>query len=174
MSIHLQKMRIIHTTSTTADAGTDSRVDLRFFIDPQGLSTYPHKGWRTIELDSARDDRVRGRTDTYEIDLTEGTIGMALSGTPVPRGIAFPTFARVRCAAFFLKIDGSDWWQAQSYRVEGLFKEMRSVPGTIDSFAVVDRGWLLMSERNDPLDMSTDTSEGVTWHHIIIDGALPA
>jgi len=45
MSVHLQKVRVTHTTSTREHAGTDDRVDLRFFIDPNAWSTYPHKGW---------------------------------------------------------------------------------------------------------------------------------
>ena len=80
----------------------------------------------------------------------------------------------MRCAAWFLTISGSDWWQALSYRFEGLFKEMRFIPGTIDTYEVVDLGWLVMSERTSSLDMSTDSSEGVGWHHIILDGPLPA
>jgi hypothetical protein len=174
MSVHLQRIRVTHTTSRQSDAGTDDRVDLRLFIDPHPWTTYPFKGWRSLELDSSRDDRQRGATESYELDLTEGSLGISVSGTTVPRGIAFSGFARVRCAAWFLTINGSDWWQALSYRFEGLFKEMRFIPGTIDAYEVVDLGWLVMSERSSPLDMSTDSSEGVGWHHIIIDGPLPA
>ena len=174
MSVHLQKVRVTHTTSTREHAGTDDRVDLRFFIDPNAWSTYPHKGWRDFKLDSSRDDRQRGAKETYELDLTIGDIGISVSGVIVPRGIAFPSFARVRSAALFLRIKGSDWWQARNYRVEGLFKELRPVPGTIDSFEIVDHGWLVMTERTTVLEMSTDSSEGVTWHHLIIDGPLPA
>jgi hypothetical protein len=174
MSVHLQKIRVTHTTSTRKDAGTDARVDLRLFIDPNALQTYPNNGWRDFTLDSSRDDRQRGATETYEIDFTTGRIGASVSGVAVPRGVAFPSFMHARAAVMFLKIYGADWWQAQNYRVEGLFQEMRYVAGTIDSFQVVDHGWLLMAERNAPLDMSTDASEGVTWHHVVIDGALPA
>jgi hypothetical protein len=173
MSIHLQQLQITHTTANVSDAGTDDTVDLRFFIDPHSLMTYPFKGWRTIKLDSSRDDRKRGVTESYSIDLTSGDIGISVSGTSVPRGIAFDSFARVRSAAFFLVIRGSDWWRAQNYRVLGLFKELRFIGGTIDSFEVVDHGLLAMSMRSTPLDMSTDSSEGVTWHHLVIDGALP-
>ena len=174
MSVHLQKIRVTHTTSTRNNAGTDDRVDLRIFIDPDALTTFASQGWRDFELDSARDDRQRGATDTYELDLTTGSIGMSWGGTAVPRGIAFPSFASVRSAALFLKTSGSDWWQLQSYRIEGLFKEMPYVPGTIDSFSVTDHGWLVMAERNTPLEMSADSSEGVSWHHVIVDGRLPA
>ena len=173
MSIHLQQMRVTHTTANISDAGTDDRVDLQFFIDPHPRTSYPFRGWRTIKLDSARDDRKRGVTESYPIDFTEGNIGINVSGTNVPRGIAFESFARVRCAAFFLVIRGSDWWRAQNYRVEGHFEEMRFIPGSIDSSEIVDHGWLEMSVRSLPLDMSTDSSEGVAWHHLIIDGALP-
>jgi len=174
MSIHLQRLRVTHTTATRRYADTDDAVDLRFFIDPHAFTTYPYKGWRAVELDSARNDRQQGQTDTYEIALTEGDIGMSVSGTTVPRGIAFENFAKVRSAVFFLKIRGDDWWVLSSYRLQGLFQELRYVPGTIDSFQVIDHGWLVMAERSSEISMSTDASEGAAWHHIIIDGPLPA
>ena len=85
MSVHLQRIRVTHTTSRQSDAGTDNRVDLRFFIDPHPWTTYPFKGWRSLQLDLSRDDRQRGATESYELDLTEGSLGISVSGTIVPR-----------------------------------------------------------------------------------------
>ena len=89
--------------------------------------------------------------------------------TTVSRGIAFPSFAQVRKLLFSLKIGGSDWWQPESYQMEGSFQELRLAPGTINSSEVVDHGWLVMAQQDNPLDMSTDSSEGGTWHHLLID-----
>jgi hypothetical protein len=136
------------------------------------MTTFPTKGWNRLNLDHRWDDREQGRTEMYEVDFQEGDIGINISGTNVPRGIAFNDFNHARTASFWLRMKGDDWWKIDHYNLLGYFKELRHVPGTIDSFQTIDHGWLLMARRDGDVDMSTDPSEGKTWHFIDLNGTF--
>lgn len=124
MSIHLQRVRLFATTKDERDAGTDSGVDLWFYATKHSLTTYPTKGWNHQELDHSWDDRERGRTEMYEVDFQGGDLGMSLSGTPVPRGIAFNDLNHARTGMFWLQMKGDDWWKIDHYYLLGYFKEL--------------------------------------------------
>jgi len=172
MSVHLQKIRLFATTKDLPDAGTDSGVELWFYVNSNPWTTFPNKGWNRTNLDHPWDDRERGRTEMYEIDFQVGNIGVSVSGTPVPKGIAYSDFTNARTGSFWLKMKGNDWWKIDHYYLLGYFKELRHVPGTIDSFQTIDHGWLLMARRDGDVDMSTDPTEGKTWHLIELNGTF--
>lgn len=172
MSVHLQKIRYIATTKDQPDAGTDSGVELWFYVNSDPWTTFPTKGWNQQDLDHSWNDRERGRTEMYEVDFQGGDIQLNLSGTPVPKGIGFQDFTHSRTGSFWLRMKGSDWWRIDHYYLIGYFKELRHVPGTIDSFQTIDHGWLLMARRDGDVDMSTDPSEGKTWHFIELNGTF--
>jgi hypothetical protein len=175
MSIHLQKMRLYATTKDQNNAGTDDGVDLWMYIDPHSLTTFPlqkpPERWLIQKLDHDNyNDRERGRTDSYDVDFQGGDLGMALSGTSVPRGIAFNDWVAARSFPIFLRMKGNDWWRIDSYSLLGYFQELSYVPGTIDSFKVINHYWRLMAQQSEDIDMSTDPSEGTKWHHIQLNG----
>lgn len=154
MSIHLQKVRLFVTTSNRSSSGTDSDVFFYFYVPDGSFTTYPDKGWRSVEIDNPGDDRERGDTDLYEVDFTIGDIGVNISGTNVPRGIGYANFVDVHGSSFWLRMGGSDMWRANHYHLLGYFKELRYVPGTIDSFAEHDLGWRLMASRDNDFTMN--------------------
>ena len=165
MTVYLQKLRLTHTTANQRYADTDSGVYLDLFIDPSDSSTYPYSGWKSFLLDSSRDDRERGVEETYEIDFTLETTGVSesIGGTIVPNGIRFSNLTDVNTLVAFLRIRGADWWLVKDYKLEGQFKEVAYFPGPI-----VDHEWLTLSLNSYPINLSTDKSEGVSTHHIII------
>jgi hypothetical protein len=172
MSVHLQQIRFFATTKDQPEAGTDSGVEFWFYVNDHSLTTFPTSGWNRQVLDHPWDDREKGRTELYEIDFKAGDTAISLSGTTVPRGIAFNDFTHARTASFTLRMRGDDWWRIDHYYLLGHFKELRHVPGTIDSFETINHGWLLMSRRDADVDMSTDPTEGMAWHFIDLNGTF--
>ena len=172
MSVHLQKIRFFATTKDVKNAGTDSGVEMWYYVKYHPWTTYPNLGWNAKNLNHRWNDRERGRTEMYEIDFQGGNIGKNVSGTPVPKGIAFNDFSHARTATFWLKMKGRDWWKINHYYLMGYFRELRHVPGTIDMFEIKDHGWLLMARRDGDVDMSKDPSEGKTWHLIDLNGTF--
>jgi hypothetical protein len=172
MSIHLQRIRLFATTKDQADAGTDSGVTLWYYINLHVMTTFPTKGWNSQELARPWKDRERGRTDVYEVDFRTGEHELIVSGTTVPRGIAFSDFVHARTGSFWLRMMGEDWWKLDHYYLLGSFQELRHVLGTIDVFETIDHGWLLMARRDGDVEWSTDPLEGATWHHIELNGTL--
>ncbi len=172
MSVHLQKIRFFATTKDEAYAGTDTGVELWIYVASNSLTTFPTTGWHTQNLDHSWDDRERGRTEMYELDFQEGEFGTSISGTPVPKGIAFSDFTQARTGSVWLRAKGKDWWKIDHYYLLGYFKELSHVSGTIDSFQTIDHEWLLMARRDGDVDMSTDPSEGYAWHSIDLNGTF--
>jgi hypothetical protein len=171
MSIHLQKIRLIITTKDEPYAGTDSEVELRFYVNHHSRTTFPTKGWHKFKLDNPWNDRERGRTDMYEIDFEEEVIEGA--DPTAPRGIAFNNFEAAHSANFRLKIKGNDWWKIDQYTLLGYFLETKPIPASgAGEEEVIDHGWRLMAQRDDDLEMSTDESEGVASHSIVLNGTF--
>jgi hypothetical protein len=169
MSVHLQTVRLFATTENRPNAGSDDGVEFWFHVDPHLLTTYTPAGWNAVTLSHPWDDRERGRTEMYEVSFKAGDVEVAVSGTIVPRGLAFNDFAHARSASFWVRMRGNDWWRIDHYYLVGRFKELEHIPGTIDSFRTIDHGWLLIARREGDVDMSTDPSEGVAWHHIALN-----
>jgi hypothetical protein len=97
---------------------------------------------------------------------------IGLNGTTVPCGIAFSDFIHARTGAFWLRMVGENWWRIDHYYLLGYFQELRHIRGTIDTFEVVDHGWLLMARQDGNVSMSTDPLEGAIWHHIELNGTF--
>lgn len=173
MSVILQRVRLYTTTKNEPDAGTDSGVELQYFVKTARLASEspPLKiryGWEKWNLDNPWDDRERGRTDMYEISLQDlSDVGSIVGGIHIPSGVHFGSFEEVRMKPFYLRIRGSDWWKIDHYFLYGLFKELPS-PLT----HVIDHGWLLMAEQTADVELSTDDEEGSKWHQILINGPL--
>ena len=172
MSVHLMKTRLLATTKDEPSAGTDSGVELWYWVNSHSWTTFPTKGWNASNLDHSWNDRERGRTEMYEVDFQGGDIGISVSGTTVPRGVAYNDLVQARTGTFWIRMKGDDWWKIDSYFLLGYFKELSHVPGTIDSFSTTDLGWLLMARRDADVNMSTDPGEGKTWHHIELNGTF--
>jgi len=170
MSIHLQRVRFFATTKNQKNAGTDSGVDMWYYVNNHPWTTHPDKGWNTKTLNHSWNDRERGRTEMYEIDFRTGEYGMAVSGTTVPKGIAFKDWYEARSFGIWLRMKGDDWWKIDHYYLLGYYQELQYVEGTIDSFRTLNHDWLLMARRDDDVELSTDPSEGKTWHQIILNG----
>ena len=171
MSVHLQKTRLYTTTKNQKDAGTDAAIEFGFDA-PSQLTTYPTPGWNWQALDHPWDDFEEGRSDAYEVDYQGGNRGMSVSGTPVPRGLGFANWQEARKAKFKLRTKGNDWLRLDHYAMLGYFRELRHVPGTIDSFDTIDHGWLLMSWRDRDIDLSTDPREGTRTHSFKLNGTF--
>ena len=172
MSVHLQRMRLFATTRNQACAGTDSGVMLWYYVNSHVLTTFPTKGWNSQALARPWLDRERGHTDVYETDFRSSECELIVSGTTVPRGIAFADFVQSRTGSFWLRMMGQDWWKIEHYYLLGYFQELRHILGTIDAFETIDHGWLLMARRDGDVTMSTDPAEGATWHHIELNGTF--
>lgn len=172
MSLHLQRIRLYVTTKDAPNAGTDSGVELWYFVKTARLtngSLRVRHGWKKWELDNPWDDRERGRTDLYQISLEDlSDVGQSIGGQQVPRGVAFQNFDDVRLAPFYLKIKGDDWWEIDSYVLYGLFKEMLTpIPS-----GIINHGWLPIAQLNSDVELSEDVTEGSRWHQILINGNL--
>jgi hypothetical protein len=172
MSVHLQRIRLFATTKDQAEAGADSGVLLWYYVNSHVLTTFPTKGWNSQELTRPWKDRERGRTEVYEADFRTGERELIVSGTTIPRGIAFPDFVQARTGSFWLRMTGDECWRIAHYYLLGYFQELRHVLGTIDTFETVDYGWLLMARRDGDINMSIDPAEGATWHHIELNGTF--
>ena len=171
MSVHLQRIRFLTTTKDEKGAGTDDGVDLWYHVNNHLWTTLRPLGWYAEELNHKLNDRERGRTDMYELDFRRG-VGVSVSGTSVPQGIAFNDFTHARTGSFWLRMKGKDWWKLDHYYLLGDFRELRHLPDTIDSFNNIHYGWLMMARREGDVEMSTDPSEGQTWHHIELNGTF--
>lgn len=171
MTVHLQSVRFVVRTKDEPDAGTDSPVDMRYWVTP-GSSTSLSAGWQTAVLDHSWDDRERARTEMYQIDIPEAAFAISLSGTTVPTGIRYASFVEARTAQFVIRTGGDDLWKIDCYHLLGHFIEMAFVPGTIDEFRVQDLGWRLMASAENDIVMSTDSREGLTSHPIAMNGTF--
>ena len=169
----LQRVRLFLTTANAPNAGTDSGVRLHYFASTARLAEdstqIRHRDrWHHWDLDNPWDDRERGRTDSYEIDLTGfSDLGSIVGGIPIPNGVGFPTMEEVRRRPFYVEIRADDWWQMDGYVLYGHFKHIPSPLTHID-----DLGWVEMARLETDTDLSSDDSEGSRWHQILINGSL--
>jgi hypothetical protein len=153
MSKWLDKVRLVVTTKDVANAGTDDRVDLEYFLDNE---------WKAERLNHAWDDRERGRTEMYEVDIEPPALGTSID----PPGHEIGNWSDVKQTRFRLRIRGNDAWLIDSYFLLGHFYDSVSHPAK-------DLGWHLMAYRDDDVWMSTDNTEGRELFDIEINGPLP-
>jgi hypothetical protein len=172
LSVHLQTIRLYTTTENLPHADTDTGIELWYFITTtrvvNGVVRVRH-GWKSWALDNPWDDRERGQTDMYEIDLADlSDVEQIWAGQPMPQGVPFHTLESVRLAPFYLKAMGRDWWLAGDHALYGRFVELiETAPG-----GVVDLGWRHLAQPSHELAMSEDLTEGSGWHQIVINGTL--
>jgi len=169
----LQRIRLYTTTKDEPDAGTDSGVELWYFVSTARLTTESQplrvrQGWKKWNLDNPWNDRECGRTDMYELSLEDlSDVGLIIGGVHIPSGVEFQSLDDVRQRPFYLKILGEDWWKIESYVLYGLFKE---VPQPLTG--INDLGWVEMARLNQYVELSEDVEEGSKWHQILINGSL--
>jgi hypothetical protein len=88
MSVHLQRIRLLATTKDQADAGADSGVMLRYYVNSRVMTTSPTKGWNSQELTRPWKDRERGRTEVYGLTSERESVASSsverpcLAGSP--------------------------------------------------------------------------------------------
>jgi hypothetical protein len=167
VSVYLQQIRLVTRTKDVSDAGTDDGVELWYFVtkipnDYQGTLGV-RDFWQVWSLDNSGDDRERGQTDVYERSL----ILTEIAQYGIPQGVVFGDMERVRRVPFYLKIKGPDWWKIDNYSLYGRFKELVSL-----NLPIVDRGWVLMAQEINDVQLSTDSREASVWHQILINGPL--
>ena len=173
MSVHIQRIRLYTRTKDERNAGTDDHVHLDWRMPNHMWSTYEKAiggSTPTFRLDNPWDDRERGRTDMFEIDLQRGTEDIIVNGTTVPRGVAFHSWSHAKGTSISLQALGNDLWRMDHYLLFGDFEELRVAPGTTDQLQRVDHGWLLMAFHEGDVNLSKNPDEGLQFYPLNLNG----
>ena len=157
MSKWLDKVRLVVTTKDIANAGTDDRIDLEYFLDNE---------WKSERLNHAWDDRERGRTEMYEVEIEPPD----LVNSTDPPGYPLDNWSDVKQTRFRLRTHGNDAWLIDCYFLLGHFYGA----GATLTQPKEDLGWHLMAYTDGDVWMSTDNSEGRELLDIEINGPLPS
>jgi len=195
MPFYLQRVRFTVHTKAQRFAGTNSTVKLCYNIEEKHNHPELTPGIHSSVLDHPwHDDFQSGKSDSYEVSFGTGRGGKNYMGRPMLNGIQFETLEEVRAMQFALRIEGSDQWIFDRFKLGGFFMEVRPAV-RLDSIAAdadetedygvqeqeadpdpeyeeVELGWLEMARHSGDIEMSSDSDEGYQEWPIELNGSF--
>ena len=155
----IQWLKLIVKTSSTSEADTESRFEFHY---------YHNSRWWQVNLDNPHDDRESGRTDTYDINISdvEGHhpgIGHIPDHVP-PYGINYDGWSGLLAEnTFHIHARGNDGWRIDSCQ---LLANVVATYVPIGSSTAINShlGWYLIDRIPEvnlaaPFWLSTDQSD---------------
>src|SRR3954447_6693315 len=186
MPFYLQRVRFTVHTKAQRFAGTNSTVKFCYKIEEKHNHPELTPGIHSSVLDHPwHDDFQSGKSDSYEVSFGTGRIGKNYMGRPMLNGVQFETLDEARAMQFALRIEGSDQWIFDRFKLGGFFMEVRPATpfdsiasdagdaGDTEDYGVkgeeaapdveyeeVEIGWLEMARHSGDIEMSSDEKEG--------------
>ena len=147
-------------TDSDPGAGTDSLVTLTILREDFPVISLVVEPGETGRLDRGASQFFMWQPQgTFFVPATNVTW---IASLPYPNAVEFPDGVEGHMRAQF-QIHGDDMWKKDKVSAYVKYSHYEAVPGTIDSFVwVEDLNWSHVGDFTQDVEMSTDSTEGLT------------